>query len=70
MPLRFNAREETMMEASAPHDHPSHVTAEQGEVHLDGPDGVATSYTPDAAEETGRRLVTAASEARTQGGNG
>ena len=54
------------MDVSAPHDRPSHVTAEQGEVHVDGPDGVAASFTPDAAEETGHRLVTAASEARIQ----
>jgi putative intracellular protease/amidase len=55
-----------MMSSNAPHKQPSHVTAEAGEVNVDGPDGVATSFTPDAAEETGRRLVDAASEARTQ----
>ncbi|HEX8214724.1 MAG TPA: hypothetical protein VF582_04540 [Allosphingosinicella sp.] len=55
-----------MTSSNAPHKQPSNVTAEGGEVNVDGPDGVATSFTPDAAEETGRRLVDAASEARTQ----
>ena len=32
----------------------------------DGPDGIAASLTPDAAEETGRRLLDAANEARQQ----
>ncbi|HWH23008.1 MAG TPA: hypothetical protein VNT25_06965 [Allosphingosinicella sp.] len=54
------------MSSNAPHDRASIVTAEQGEVHVDGPDGLAMSFTPDAAEETGKRLVTAASEARGQ----
>lgn len=55
-----------MMSSNAPHKQPSHVTAEEGEVNVDGPDGVATSFTPDAAEETGHRLVHAATEARGQ----
>ena len=54
------------MDSSAPHKMPSIVTAEQGEVHIDGPDGVAASLTPDAAEETGRRLLKAADAAREQ----
>ncbi len=49
-----------------PHSNASQVTAEEGEVHVDGPDGVAVSLTPDAAEETGRRLLAAAEEARRQ----
>lgn len=48
------------------HDRPSSVAAEAGEVLVDGPDGVATALTPDAAEETGRRLIAAASIARRQ----
>ncbi len=48
------------------HDTPSMVTAEQGEVQVDGPDGVAVSMTPDAAIETATRLTTGAAEARTQ----
>lgn len=55
-----------MMDSNRPNDQPSDVTAEAGEVHVDGPGGIATSFTPDAAEETGRRLMGAASEARTQ----
>lgn len=54
------------MESNAPHSQPSFVVAEQGEVLVDGPDGLATALTPDAAEETGRRLVQAANEARLQ----
>jgi hypothetical protein len=42
------------------------ATAEDGVVFLDGPDGVAVSLTPDAAEETGRELIDAAAQARTQ----
>ena len=47
-------------------DDPSEVAAEQGEVIVEGPDGVAVSLTPDAAEETARRLIVAAKEARQQ----
>ena len=48
------------------YDEPSQVIAEDGEVHLDGPDGIAAAFTPDAAEEMARRLLTAAVEARRQ----
>lgn len=54
------------MAANAPHAEPSSVSAEQGQVLVDGPDGVATALTPDAAEETARRLAQAAAEARAQ----
>jgi hypothetical protein len=40
-----------------PYDTPSDVTAEEGEVIVDGPDGVAVSLTPDAALETSDRLM-------------
>ena len=50
------------------HAEPSEVAAEQGKVIVEGPDGVAVTLTPDAAEETGRRMIDAASEARTQPG--
>lgn len=53
----------------APHSgyaNPSEVSAEQGEVILEGPDGVAVTLTPDAAEETARRMLDAATEARRQ----
>lgn len=53
------------MNRQGPHDQPQ-VIAEQGEVHVDGPGGVAVALTPDAAEETGRRLIEAASAARSQ----
>ena len=45
---------------------PSVVAAEQGDVILEGPDGVAVTLTPDAAEETARRMIRAAAEARQQ----
>ncbi len=45
---------------------PSEVVAENGEVLVDGPDGTAITMTPDAAEETARRLIEAATEARTR----
>ncbi len=51
----------------APEDEPGYATAEGGQVLLDGPDGVAVAMTPAAAEETGRRLIAAAAEARGQG---
>ena len=38
--------------------------AEAGIVILDGPDGVAVAMTPEAAAETGRRLIAAAENAR------
>ncbi len=48
------------------HDEASHVTAEHGEVLVDGPDGVAVSLTPDAAAETSDRLLHSAAEAQGQ----
>lgn len=42
------------------------ATAEQGYVLLDGPDGIAIALTPDAAEETGNSLISAARAAREQ----
>ena len=47
-------------------DQPSQVSAEAGNVILDGPDGVAVTLSPDAAEETARRMVDAVAEARRQ----
>jgi hypothetical protein len=52
--------------SAEPRDVAGVATAEQGVVLLDGPDGVAISMTPKAAEETGRRLVAAAQEAASQ----
>lgn len=48
------------------HDEPSTVTADHGQVLVDGPDGVAVSLTPDAAVETSDRLLDAATEAQGQ----
>jgi hypothetical protein len=55
------------MESVATQSDPSDVNAEQGKVIVEGPDGVAVTLTPDAAEETARRLISAAVEARRQG---
>lgn len=54
------------MNRSRVYDDPSEVTAEDGEVMVDGPDGVSVSLTPEAAEEIARRLIAAAAEARAQ----
>lgn len=48
------------------YDTPSDVTADTGEVQVDGPDGVAVSLTPDAAAETSHRLLEGAAEAQGQ----
>ena len=45
---------------------PSEVVAERGDVIVEGPDGVAVTLAADAAEETARRMLEAASEARRQ----
>ncbi|PTQ65699.1 hypothetical protein C8J45_101552 [Sphingomonas sp. PP-CE-3G-477] len=42
------------------------ASAENGVVTLDGPDGLAIAMTPEAAAETGRRLIAAAERAATQ----
>jgi len=47
-----------------PYDEPSEVYVDQGQVHMDGPDGVAVSLTPDAAAETSDRLLAAAATAK------
>lgn len=54
------------MASTEAYDEPTKVAAVDGEVSLDGPDGVGLSMTPDAADETGRRLQKGAAEARTQ----
>lgn len=48
------------------HDEPSEVRAAEGEVLVDGPDGVAVSLTPEAAIETSDRLVDGAIRAKGQ----
>lgn len=48
------------------YDTPSEVTADSGEVQMDGPDGVAVALTPDAAAETSDRLLESAVKAQGQ----
>jgi hypothetical protein len=54
------------MDHNKTYDEASDITAEQGEVLVDGPDGVAVSLTPDAAIETSDRLLHGAMTARGQ----
>ncbi|MCK8456171.1 hypothetical protein U1763_18335 [Sphingomonas sp. LB2R24] len=49
-----------------PETIPGVAAAENGVVTLDGPDGLAIAMTPEAAAETGRRLIAAAEIAATQ----
>jgi hypothetical protein len=48
------------------HDTPTTVTAEDGEVMLDGPAGLAVSFTPDAASKSASAIAEAASRAHLQ----
>lgn len=52
------------MEPIAAHGQASDVIAEEGNIIIEGPNGVAVTMSPDAAEETARRLLRAVSEAR------
>jgi hypothetical protein len=45
---------------------PSAVTAEEGDVLVEGPDDVDVGLTPDAAEETSDRLLEGSMKARGQ----
>ena len=54
------------MDSHNAHGDPSEVMAEEGDVIVEGPNGVAVTLTPEAAEETGRRMLRAASDARRQ----
>jgi hypothetical protein len=63
---RFLQAKEAAMESVRTHSEPSEVNAEQGQVIVEGPNAVAVTLTPDAAEETGRRMIEAASQARRQ----
>ena len=47
-------------------DEATKVTAENGEVVLDGPDGVDVKLTPEAAEQTGDSLLEESMRARGQ----
>ena len=46
------------------YDTPTKVSHVDGEVVLDGPDGVGLSMTPAAAAESGKRLVKGAAAAK------
>lgn len=48
------------------YDEPSKIIAEEGEVQLDGPDGIAIAMTPEAAAETSERLLAGAAQAQGQ----
>ncbi len=60
----FRGRWATLMDKA--HNEPSEITAEEGEVIVEGPDGVAVSLTPDAAAETSHRLLYGAAQAEGQ----
>jgi hypothetical protein len=47
-------------------DEATKVTAKDGEMVLDGPDGVDVKLTPEAAAETSHRLLYAAGQAKSQ----
>jgi hypothetical protein len=49
-----------------PLTEPGVASAEDGMVVLDGPDGVAITMTPDAAQKTGTSLISAAELAEQQ----
>ena len=48
------------------HNQPSETSAEDGVVFVDGPDGLAITFTPEAAETTSERLLVAAMTAQAQ----
>jgi hypothetical protein len=48
------------------YENPSSVTAEEGYVHVEGPDNVDVALSPDAAEETSNRLLEGSMKARGQ----
>ena len=60
------AKEVRAMATLSAQGDPSEVCAESGDVIVEGPNGVAVTLTPEAAEETGRRMLEAASQARKQ----
>ena len=54
------------MEDGKTYNKPSEVVAADGKVLIDGPDGVDIALTPEAAEETGARLIDQAAKAAGQ----
>ena len=57
------------MEPVAAHYQASEVVAEEGNIIIEGPDGVAVTMSPEAAEETAHRLLRAVSEVRGENDN-
>ncbi|MBB5709249.1 hypothetical protein [Sphingomonas xinjiangensis] len=49
-----------------PETHGGTATAEEGQVMLDGPDGVAVAMSPEAAVATAESLIAAAEQASDQ----
>jgi hypothetical protein len=56
----------TRMSKDQVYDAPSQVSAEHGNVVVEGPDSVAVHMTPEAAAETSHRLLGGAVEAQGQ----
>jgi hypothetical protein len=54
------------MRENGVYEKPGKAFADQGQVMLDGPDGIAVSMTPEAAEGTAHELLRAASDAKAQ----
>jgi hypothetical protein len=54
------------MPARKPTNRPLDVAAEEGEVLIEGPEGIALSMTPEAAEESSNRLYDRTADARGQ----
>lgn len=52
-----------MTKETETYNRATEVTTEEGRVLLDGPDGVDVALTPEAALETGNRLIEGAAEA-------
>ena len=48
------------------YNKPSDVIADRGMVWVDGPDNVHVAFTPEAAAETGRRLIEQSAIAKVQ----
>ena len=51
------------MDKTETYDEPSSVSAKEGRVHVDGPDAVDVALTPEAAAESGERLIDQAATA-------
>ena len=54
------------MGADKTYTEPSKVSAKDGDIVVDGPDGVDVKLSPEAALETSGRLLTAATKAQGQ----